>query len=37
VEKDGILVFRARLTGDLDKAIRAHRDERLGSWGGTAR
>ena len=37
VEKDGILVFRARPTGDLDKAIRAHRDERLGSLGSTAR
>ena len=37
VEKDGILVFRARPTGDLDKAIRAHRDERLRSVRGPAR
>ncbi|MGA2974046.1 MAG: AbrB/MazE/SpoVT family DNA-binding domain-containing protein [Spirochaetia bacterium] len=31
VEKEGILVFRARATGDLDGAIRAHRDERFWS------
>jgi AbrB family looped-hinge helix DNA binding protein len=29
VEKDGIMVFRARATGDLELAIRAQRDERL--------
>ena len=37
VEKDGILVFRARATGDLDEAIRAFRDERLRSVRGPAR
>jgi AbrB family looped-hinge helix DNA binding protein len=28
-EKDGIMVFRAYASGDLDTSIRAHRDERL--------
>jgi AbrB family looped-hinge helix DNA binding protein len=36
VEKDGIMVFRGRATGDLDAAIRAHRDERLGTVRGPA-
>ena len=31
VEKEGVLVFRALSTGDLDGAIRAHRDDRLRS------
>jgi AbrB family looped-hinge helix DNA binding protein len=29
VEKDGVLVFRGRATGDLEAAIRVHRDERI--------
>ena len=37
VEKDGILVFRARATGDLDGAIRAHREERFRTMRGPAR
>jgi AbrB family looped-hinge helix DNA binding protein len=37
VEKDGIVVFRARPTGDLDAAIRTHRDERLRTVRGPAR
>ncbi len=37
VEKDGVLVFRARATGDLEGAIRANRDERLRSARGPAR
>jgi AbrB family looped-hinge helix DNA binding protein len=37
VEKDGIMVFRGRATGDLDAAIRTHRDERLGTVRGPAR
>jgi AbrB family looped-hinge helix DNA binding protein len=37
VEKDGILVFRGRSTGDVDGAIHAHRDERLRSARGSTR
>jgi AbrB family looped-hinge helix DNA binding protein len=29
VEKDGVMVFRAHPTGDVDAAIVAHRGERL--------
>jgi AbrB family looped-hinge helix DNA binding protein len=36
-EKQGILIFRGRATGDLDSAIRAHRNERLRNAGGSAR
>jgi AbrB family looped-hinge helix DNA binding protein len=35
VEKEGILVFRGRATGDLDSAIRPQRSERLRKTGGT--
>jgi AbrB family looped-hinge helix DNA binding protein len=37
VEKDGILVFRGRATGDLEAAIRAHRSERIRTVRGPAR
>jgi AbrB family looped-hinge helix DNA binding protein len=37
VEKQGILIFRGRATGDLDSAIRSHRNERLRKTGGSAR
>jgi AbrB family looped-hinge helix DNA binding protein len=36
VEKQGILIFRGRATGDLDSAIRVHRNERLRKSGGVA-
>ncbi len=34
VEKEGILVFRGRASGDLDLAIRSQRNERLRKSGG---
>ena len=37
VEKEGILVFRGRATGELDSAVRHHRDERLRRAGGSPR
>ena len=37
VEKQGILIFRGRATGDLDSAIRSQRNERLRKTGGSAR
>ena len=37
VEKDGILVFRGRATGNLEGAIHAHRDERIRTAQGPSR
>ncbi len=37
IEKDGILVFRGRATGDFDSTIRSLRDERLRKSGGPPR
>ena len=37
VEKEGILVFRGHATGDLDSAIRSHREERLRKSAGSSR
>jgi len=37
VEKQGILVFSGRATGELDSAVRSHREERLRKGGGLAR
>ena len=37
VEKEGILVFRGRAIGELDSAVRSHRDERLRRVGGPPR
>jgi len=37
VEKQGILIFRGRATGDLDSVIRSHRNERQRKTGGSAR
>ncbi len=34
VEKDGVLVFRARPNGDLADAVRRHRADRMRSTGG---
>jgi AbrB family looped-hinge helix DNA binding protein len=35
LEKEGVLVFRGRAAGDLDSAIRNHRNERLRRAGGS--
>jgi len=37
VEKEGVLVFRGRATGDLESAVRAHRNARLGKSQGPSR
>ena len=37
VEKQGILVFSGRATGELDSAVRSHREERLRKGGGLSR
>ena len=36
VDKQGMLVFRGRATGDLDAAIESQRDERLGKSSGSS-
>jgi AbrB family looped-hinge helix DNA binding protein len=30
--KDGVLVFTGKATGDLENAVRKHREERLGEY-----